>query len=204
MNGIDKITGRIAADAQAQAEAILSDARAQAGAIAADAKAQAERERAALLEQGEKAASERAERIAAMAQLEGRKRLLAARQESIESAFERALKQLSALSPAELTGLLANMAAKVSVTGRETVIFSAKDQKKIGKQVVAKANELLAKAGGDAGAGALTLSKETREIPGGFLLVDEGVELNCAFDTLVRLARPDLERQVAGILFGEG
>jgi len=215
MNGIEKITGRIAADAQAQAEAILSEAKAQAEAIAADAQAQAKRECVGILDQGGKDAQERADRIASMAQLEGRKRLLAARQESISAAFDRALQKLLKLPAGEYTELLAQMAARASVTGREAVILSSKDRKKAGKQVVAKANELLAKkasASGEtnkdtasaSGTGQLTLSQETREIPGGFILADEGVELNCAFDTLVRLARPELERQVAQILFGEG
>jgi len=201
MNGIDKITGRIAADAKAQAEVILSDARSQAEAIAADAQAQAKRECDELLAQGKKAAEERAERIAAMAQLEGRKRLLAARQASIGVAFDRALKKLTQLPVAEYTDMLANMAARVAVTGREAVILSPKDRRRVGKQIVTKANERLSEAGGTA---ALTLSKETRGIPGGFILSDQGVELNCAFDTLVRLARPELEQQVAQILFDAG
>ena len=35
------------------------------------------------------------------------------------------------------------------------------------------------------------------------LLAGDGVEVNCAFETLVRLSRPELERQVAQLLFGE-
>ena len=54
-----------------------------------------------------------------------------------------------------------------------------------------------------AGTGMLTLAEETRPIQGGFILAADGVEVNCAFETLVRLSRPELERQVAQILFGE-
>jgi len=229
MNGLDKITARIGADAQAQADAVLAEAREKADAAAAQWADRAQKESADLLSRGEKNAAERAERLASVAQMEGRKLLLSAKQEMIGRAFDKALEQLLALPEAEYVDLLAGMCAKAAVTGREEVIFSPKDRDKVGKTVVAKANEILAKnvapklpeeiTGSKAGAildkvvtgasallagtGLLTVAEETRDIPGGFILADEGVEVNCAFDTLVRLARPELERQVAGVLFGE-
>ena len=51
------------------------------------------------------------------------------------------------------------------------------------------------------GTGLLSLSEETRNIRGGFILVDGPIEVNCAFETLVRLQREKLEKQVADILF---
>lgn len=196
MNGLEKITDRIAADAKAEADAILADAQAQAQAIAAEAEAAAAAEAADILAKGEKAAAERGERIASMAQLEGRKRILAAKQEMLIQAFDKALLSLLARPKAEQIDLLANMAAKAAVTGRESVMFNAEDQKEIGKAVVAKANELLTK-----GAATLTLSDQTRPITGGFVLESGGVEINCAYETLVRLSRSELERQVAKVLF---
>ena len=52
------------------------------------------------------------------------------------------------------------------------------------------------------GTGMLTLSEETRNIKGGFIMVDGDVEINCAFETLVRLQREKLEKDVAQVLFG--
>jgi V/A-type H+-transporting ATPase subunit E len=51
------------------------------------------------------------------------------------------------------------------------------------------------------GTAMLTLSQETRDIQGGFIMVDGDVEINCAFETLVRLQREKLERKVADALF---
>ena len=51
------------------------------------------------------------------------------------------------------------------------------------------------------GAGMLTLSEETRDIKGGFIMVDGDVEINCAFETLVRLQREQMEKKVADALF---
>ena len=229
MNGLEKITGRIAADAQAEADALLAQAQAQAEAITAEWEERARKESADILARGEVNASERAARLESVAQLEGRKLLLAAKQEMIGKAFDRALEKLLTLPREEYVELLASLCAKAAVTGREEVVFSPEDSVKVGKQVVARANEMLAKevapklppewtesAAGAlldkvvttgsallAGTGMLTLSEETRPIRGGFILCAEGVEVNCAFDTLVRLARPEMEQQVARILFEE-
>ena len=56
MNGLDKITARIAADAQAQADAILSEGKAQARAITQSWEEKARAESGAILAQGERAA----------------------------------------------------------------------------------------------------------------------------------------------------
>ena len=51
------------------------------------------------------------------------------------------------------------------------------------------------------GTGRLTLSEETRPIRGGFIMVDGPVEVNCAFEAMVRAQREQLEKPVAEILF---
>ena len=81
MNGLEKITQRIEQDAQAEAGQVLADARARADAIAAEWAEKARKEREDILERGRKNAGERAERLASVAQLEGRKQILAAKQE---------------------------------------------------------------------------------------------------------------------------
>ena len=77
-------------------------------------------------------------------------------------------------------------------------ILSVRDADRLGEEIVKAANAALQRAGRR---GELTLSQETRPIPGGFILAEGDVELNCAFDTLVRLQREKLEKEVAAILF---
>ena len=195
MDGIEKITGRIEADAEREIEAIQAQARAQAEEIAAGYEAQAGRESEEILARGRRNADERVERLASVAQLEARKLELAAKQEMLEKAFDRALEQLQNLPENEYVALLADVAVKASSTGREQVILSQKDRTRYGKQVVTRANELLA------GRGALTLAEESRPMKGGVILSDGDVEVNCTFETLVRLQRSQLERDVAKVLF---
>ena len=227
MNGIEKIIDRISGDAQAEIDAILDEARAEAAQITAKYEAQAKAEADEILKRGSAAAAEREERLASMAQMEGRKAELAAKQEVIEAAFELALKKLQALPEEQYVELLAALAAKASVTGKETLIFSAKDRDTVGKKVVAAANAKLAKevapelpeeladskvgaildkvvAGASAlinGTAMLTLSEETRPIDGGFILSDGAVEVNCSFTTLGRLQKSEITGDVSRVLF---
>lgn len=227
MNGIEKITARIQEDSQKEIDAVLAEARAKAAEITAQAQAEAKAAGEEVLAQGRRAAAEREERMASTAQMECRKAVLAAKQEVIEEAFRQAHKQLLALPREQYVELLAELAAKASVTGKEKLIFSAPDRAQVGKAVVVAANEKLARAvapklpdevaaskagaildkvvtGASAvlnGTGMLTLAEETRPMDGGFILSDGAVEVNCTFDTLIRLQRGALSGEVAKVLF---
>jgi len=196
MNGIEKITERIASDAQREIEALRAEAGRQAGEITARYEAQAKRECEEILSRGRRNADERVERLASVAQLECRKLELAAKQEMLSKAYDRALELLLNMPEQEYVALLADLAVKASATGREAVILSQKDRARFGKQVVTQANQKL-------GDGKLTLSQQTSPIRGGLLLSDGDVEVNCSFETLVRLQRGELDQEIAKLLFGE-
>ena len=227
MNGIEKLTQQISADAQVEIDALLADAQAKADAITADYAQRAQKTAADMLAKGKAAAEQREERLLSMAAMEGRKDLLAAKQDMVGKAFDLALDKLCALPDGEYVALLAKLAASAAVTGREQLIFSQKDRTRVGKAVVTAANEMLAKAVAPklpnevtdtkagsildkvvtgasallAGTGMLTLSEQTRPIRGGFILSDGDVEVNCAFETLVRLQRSEISGDVADVLF---
>ena len=197
MDGIEKITGRINEDVQREIDAMTADARREAGEIAARYREQADRESAEIVERGRRAAAEREERLASVAQLEARKLELAAKQEMLQKAFDKALERLLTLPEEQYIVLLSELAVKAARTGREQVILSQKDRTRYGKQAVTVANEKL----GDKGH--LTLSQESRPIKGGLILSDGDVEVNGTFETLVRLQRGALDREVAKVLFDE-
>lgn len=227
MNGIEKITARILEDADREAADIVEQAQQKAQEIRTQYDAQAKQESAVILSRGEKAAAERQERLESAAGLERRKMELAAKQQVLGEAFEQAMDELCQLSEQDYITLLAALAVKAARTGREQLMFSAKDRARVGKQVVMAANELLVKdavpvlpdalgeskvgaflgrvvhsaAAKVAGTGMLTLSEQTREIRGGFIMSDEDTQVNCAFETLVRMQREKLEKEVADILF---
>ena len=194
MNGIEKITARIEEDSRLENDALLSQARAQAAEVTAKYQAEAKAAADEVLAQGRKAAEERGRHLDSTAQMECRKAVLCAKQDVIEEAFQLAHKKLLELPQDQYVALLAGLAAQASVTGKEKLIFSADDRAKAGKAVVDAANGKLA-------AGALTLADETRPMDGGFILSDGAVEVNCTFDTLIRLQRGALAGEVAKVLF---
>ena len=162
-----------------------------------------------------------------MAQMECRKAVLRAKQDVIEEAFQAAHKKLLGLPTEKYVALLADLAVSASTTGREKLIFSSSHRAQVGKAVVTAANKKLAEAvapklpdevtetragavldkvvsGASAllnGTGMLTLAEETRPMDGGFILSDGAVEVNCTFDTLIRLQRGALAGEVAKVLF---
>ncbi len=196
MDGIEKIIDRISSDAQREIDDVLAAAQAEAEKITAEYQAQAQAQADEILSRGEQAAVERGERLASVAQLECRKEVLRAKQEVIDEAFRLAMDKLTQLPQEEYVSLLADLAVQASAKGNEKLIFSVADRARVGKAVVVAANEKLGERG------RLTLSQETRPMQGGFILSDGVVEVNCTFETLVRLQRDTLSTQVADVLFG--
>ena len=226
MEGIEKITAKIAQDAQADVDKIMTETEEKVRSIMASAQTQAQEEAADIVEKGRAAADERLERLSSAAQMERRKLELASKQEVLGEAFDLALEKLCTLPEKEYIDLLTKLALEASTSGKEQLIFSQKDRTRVGKQVVLAANDALIKERAPdlpeevakskvgtlmdklihnttaivTGAG-LTLSEQTRDIKGGFIMVDGDVEINCAFETLVRLQREQMEKKVADVLF---
>lgn len=228
MDGMEKIMTRIQEDADREIAQRNTQTDQQIQELQTQAQAQADRERGEILARGRRAAEERLERLKSAAQMERRKLELAAKQEVLGEAFEKALEKLCTLPDEEYIQLLTALVLQAASTGREQLIFSPKDRNRIGKAVVVAANEALVKQVAPelpdsltdskvgaflgkmvnsataqiTGTGLLTLSEETRPIQGGFILVDGPVEVNCSFETLLRLQREKLEKPAAEILFG--
>jgi len=197
MNGIEKITQRIDADAQSGIDALLAEARASAAQTAARYDAQAKKLAAENEALNEKAASERKEYLVGTAQMDSRKAALAAKQELVDEAFRLALEQLCSLPEDRCVETLTGLLLRAAPDGRGEVVFSAADRERVGSAAVAAANAAL----GDKGR--LALAEETRAIRGGFILVSGNIEVNCTFETLVRLQKGKIAGEVAKILFPE-
>ena len=196
MNGIEKITQRIQADAQAEIDRILEDARAEAAKLTAGYESQAAAEAAELSAKNQKAAAEREERLVSTAQMEARKVGLAAKQEMVEKAYALALEKLCSMPDEKYVQTVADLLVQAAPNGRGAVIFAPAERERIGEAAVRAANEKL-------NGGKLTLAEETRPLKGGFILSDGKVEVNCSFDTLVRLQKAETAGAAAKKLFPE-
>ena len=196
MNGIEKITQRIETDTQAEIDRILGDARAEADDITDRYQAQANNEAAELAAKNQKAAAEREERLVSTAQMEARKVGLAAKQEMVEKAYDLALEKLCSMPDEKYVQTVADLLVQAAPNGHGAVIFAPAERERIGEAAVRAANEKLH-------GGKLTLAEETRPLKGGFILSDGKVEVNCSFDTLVRLQKAEAAGAAAKKLIPE-
>lgn len=199
MTGIEKITGRIEADARAEAAAITAEANAKCAEIRAEYDKKAQDEYWTRVRAGVKECEDRVQRMGRLAEMEARKSTLTLKQTMVSEAFERAVEMICTMPKETYVAAMSKLAAKASVTGNEAVVFNGKDQQGCGGEIVAAANAILAQSGGAAN---LTVSGETRDICAGFVLKEGDVEINCAVEILAELCRNDLAAQVAEVMFG--
>ena len=159
MNGIEKITARIRADAEAECAALRAESEARCAEIRAENERLAQERYWALVREGVKETEQRVQRMGRTARLEAKKSVLTMKQEAVSRAFDRARELLAELPEADYVAFLAREAAEASATGQEELILSKNDRAAVGAKAVKAANELLAKKRPDA---VLTLSAETR------------------------------------------
>jgi V/A-type H+-transporting ATPase subunit E len=194
MKGTEKIIAHIQADAAAQADAILAQAEKQCAEIREGYERRAKDAYAEKIRAGVKANQDRLESVERLARMEGRKSVLALKQDMVSKSFDMAVDKLVELPEEQYVALLAKLAAQASVTGDEQVVLNARDREKIGPAVVAAAN---AKLNG----GKLTLSDETGAFKGGLLLRRGSIEANCTVELLVELCRGEMAAELAKVLF---
>ena len=198
MEGIEKITAHIEADANAEAQTILDAADARVKEIEASYNQKAQDEYWTLIRAGVKDCEDRVQRMQRLAAMEAKKSILATKQEMVAKAFDMAQEKIVNLPADQYTAFLARLASESAATGEEEIIFNERDQQGCGEAVVKAANAMLAEKGAKA---ALRMSAETRDICGGLILRQGGIEVNCTVETLVDLCRGEMSSQLAEVMF---
>ncbi len=195
MKGTEKIIAHIRADAEAQTAAILAQAEQRCAEIRGVYEQKAKDAYAEKIRAGVKANQDRLESMERLAKMEGRKAILAVKQDMVSESFDRAVEQLVNLPEEQYVALLAKLAAQASVTGDEEIVLNRRDRERIGEKLVQAANVLLEK-------GRLSLAPDTRDIAGGLILRRGSIEANCTAELLVELRREDMAAELARVLFG--
>lgn len=198
MKGIDKITSRIIADAEAECRDVKRESDERCAAVRAENEKRAQDEYWRLVREGVKDTEQRVQRMDRTARLEAKKSVLNMKQEAVSRAFDLAKDKIAELPERDYVAFLAREAAGAAITGQEEVIFCERDRKSVGAKAVKAANELLAAKGMP---GLLTLSDATRDMAGGLMLKQGDIEVNCTVDTLLDLTRDELAARVADVLF---
>ncbi|MBR5229883.1 MAG: V-type ATP synthase subunit E [Firmicutes bacterium] len=200
MKGIEKITARIAADAEKENAAVREAADARIEQIRAGYEKKADEAYQEQLRTGLRDAEQYASRIERTAQLESKKEVLSLRQEMVSEAFRLAEAKITGMEEQQYIDFLARKAVETAFKGDAEMIMSQKDKAAVGQKVVDAVNQARKAEGLE---GCLGLAEETNEMLGGFILRQGNVEVNCTVDITLELIRGEAAAEVAKVLFGE-
>ena len=198
MKGTEKIIAHIENDAKAQAQAIIDEANRKAEEVRSAGGKAAQEAYDKLIREGKAECEAMLNRKIRMAEMEAKKEVLGAKQERVVETFAKAVSLICALPREEYAELFAKMAAKVSVSGTEEMYFCKNDKDECGQRIADRANELLAEQGK---VGKLTVAEGAVNICGGFVLIENGIELNCSAEMLVDRCHKSMVAEVANELF---
>ncbi len=152
----------------------------------------------AQIERGtEETIRENERRMTAVYDLEYRKQLLAARQEMMGKAKDLAMQMLLALPDDAYLSLMKKKLLECAKSGSGAIAVGA-GEKRIGEAFLKDVNAELKKT---AGQGNVQLLPERRDIRGGFIYVEGGMEVNVSLEALLGEAWRETETDVSRILF---
>ena len=194
MKGIEKITARIAADAEKENAAVREAAAARIAEIRAAYEKKADEAYQEQMRTGLRDAQQYASRIERTAQLESKKEILALRQEMVSEAFRLAEAKITGMDEQQYIAYLTRKVCETDFKGEAQLVMSEKDKAAVGQKVVDAVN-----ASGSEGR--LTLADDTKDMLGGFILRQGNVEVNCTVDIILELIRGEAAAEVVKVLF---
>ncbi|MBP3700824.1 MAG: V-type ATP synthase subunit E [Lachnospiraceae bacterium] len=196
MTGLEKILYQIEEEAKSSAEKIIEEANKEAAAVLAKADATCQEMQAAAEAKAAASAEDILKKSRSAAAMQRKKDLLTAKQQVIGEVIDKAQQSLYAMDDAAYFALIEKMLEKFVLAESGEIRFNAKDQKRMPAGFDKKAAAIAQKKGGT-----LTVSSETCEIDGGFLLVYGGIEENCSFAAMFAAEKESLQDKVHTLLF---
>ncbi len=190
---IENITANILSDAKHNAEVSLADANKTKNDIIKNAENEAEAIKKAAAEKAERDAESLKNRKVSAAELQGRKMMLSAKQEAIKKSFDAVIKKLRAMPEDKYINFLADQIARIPYSDG-TIILNKQDREKIGDKLVKAVNNRVKTK-------RFTLSNETVNSSGGFVLKSGSIEINSTFETILDSMKDELTNEVANALF---
>ena len=193
MSNVKNITSKILKDAEAGKENILAAAEEEKNKILSKKASAANEIAQEILQKAEADAKSKKERVISSAKLKVRNNKLAAKQEIIDEVFEKSINKLTELSKEQFLNFVKNSILSMNLTGKQTLILNETGLKFVDDSFIDELNKE-AKA-------TIALSKTAGNFKGGFILENNGIELNSTYEALVSSLRDELEFEVAKVLF---
>ncbi len=196
MTGLEAILSQIQNDARQEADEILAAANAKVEEILDSAKKAAEDSSRTILQEGEKKAQDIRDRANSAALLERRNSMLAFKQEKIREAVSSAKAALEALPDKEYFELLVQLAAKYAGSGKAEMRLGQKDLQRLPAGFADSLKQAVPQAD-------ISISNTPCKAESGFLLIYEGIDVNCTFQSVFEDLEGELRDASAKVLFPE-
>lgn len=196
MTGLEKITSEIKADADKSVAAIIDKATAEASDILAGAEKEAAEAVAKINHDVSVRLSASKSTAESAAALRKRRLILEEKQKLIGEVIEEAKNLIYALPDNVYFEKILKLAEKNVSPAEGTIIFNAKDLSRLPADFETKLNVVAVAKGGK-----LTVSKETRPIDGGFVLLYEGIDQNCSITSLFETHIESVQDKIQKLLF---
>ena len=194
MSGIDRITSKIIDQARLQAENRVNYARETAEKAESNIQKRFDRTIESERKKAEQEGAEAAKRILANVMLEGRKKKLSARQNTVNLVFDRAVEKMAGFPEQEYIKFLAKLASTVLDKGENKLILNARDKENVSSKLL---KELVRAHPGMK----ISLADETVSSAGGLVVRNGDIQTNLTLESIIRLEREKLEADVVGLLF---
>ena len=189
---LEKIIERIGEEFSLEIDRIKKETQDRVSEILKEARGKAASIKEEILKAASFEAQRRRDRILTTTNLEARRIVLEEKERLIEEAYKKALAKLERFGKKSYQDIIKKMLFKVAKSGSGEIIISKEDRKRITLSFIRNINK------------GLKISKEDREISGGFILKREKIEVNNSFESLFRSKREELELRLVRILFGKG
>ena len=221
MTGLEKVTGKIIADAEADARVILDRAEAECAAVKEKYAAATEAELEKLREENDRECQSLIIRARSSAAMAKRNALLEARAALLDETYALAERQIKNMNPEQYLDLLQKMlrsALKNQLAGEEEsmrlygediapaayeVILNSRDRDAYGETLLPAFKTGYGARLPETAHAKLRLAAETAPIDGGLVLRCGPVETNCSLAMLMAENRRETEAKVSRILFGD-
>lgn len=194
MAGLENIIERIKKNSEINCDSILQDAQKQADELREASKAKTEGEIEKISAESERKSKEIIDSAVSGSELEEKKEILSAKVEILNQIIDEASKTLKDLPDDKYFEAVYKLAAKYARPEEGTMFLSEKDLNRLPKDFEKTLNSYLKQ-------GSIQVSKDPRDLDGGFVLSYGGIEINCSFAALIKESEDDIKDELSRILF---
>lgn len=196
MAGLDKIVSEIQAEASKAVSERIEKAKKEADRIMSAAEKEAnEAVKKINADTETRLAAEKASSQSAVA-LKKRRLLLLEKQKLIKEVIEEAKEEVLSLPTEQYFKLMEKLIDDNAVADEAKIVFNTKDLERLPSDFASRVDAIAVKKGGK-----LTISKETRPIDGGFVLVYKGIDRNCSISSIFETNIEALQDKIQKLLF---